>query len=249
MKLSGETIIEAARADVWAALMDSDVLARAIDGVETLERVPEDEGEAARFEGAMNAKVGPVRARFTGQVAITEANPPQRYVIRGEGKGGVAGFAKGSAAVELEETGPGGPTKLSYAADSQVGGKLAQLGARLVEGAAKGYAERFFQNFKTIVENGAGSSTGAVPMAAEAARPVESASARTSARPDVVQANGPSGPAAAPPPGAAQAAHEPTIGAVDEHEPFRSGTSGLGPVGWGLIVIAFVAAIVIAQLV
>ncbi len=148
MQLTGQTVINAPRGAVWAALNDPDVLARSIEGVERLERTGEN-----RFEGALNAKVGPVKARFTGALELTEIDAPNRYVIVGEGKGGVAGFAKGTAEVVLEDASDGG-TLLRYDARSQVGGKLAQLGTRLVEGAAKGYAEAFFTAFKAEVEGG-----------------------------------------------------------------------------------------------
>ena len=149
MELKGESRIAAPRSTVWAKLNDPDVLARCIDGVETLTRVGDD-----RFEGKMNAKVGPVRATFTGGVNLTELDPPNRYVIVGEGKGGVAGFAKGSAEVVLTPVGEGDleTTLLSYTVTSSVGGKLAQLGARLIEGTAKAYAESFFTAFKREVE-------------------------------------------------------------------------------------------------
>jgi carbon monoxide dehydrogenase subunit G len=130
-------------------LNDPDVLARCIDGVETLTRVSGDAGE--RFEGKMNAKVGPVRATFTGQVTLADVVAPESYRLVGEGKGGVAGFAKGEAAVTLTEPAPGA-TLLAYTVTSSVGGKLAQLGARLIEGAAKGYAETFFARLKAEVE-------------------------------------------------------------------------------------------------
>jgi carbon monoxide dehydrogenase subunit G len=152
MNLQGQTLLNAPRERVWAALNDPAVLARCIDGVETLERVADN-----RFEGAMNVKVGPVRARFTGTVELTEIDPPNSYVIVGEGKGGMAGFAKGKADVRLAdqqtESGSAG-TLLSYTAQSTVGGKLAQLGARLVEGAARTYAESFFGKLKDEVEGG-----------------------------------------------------------------------------------------------
>ncbi len=130
MHLEGQTAINATRDAVWAALNDPQVLARCIEGVERLERTGEN-----RFEGALTAKVGPVKARFTGGIELTEVDAPNRYVIVGEGKGGVAGFAKGSAEVVLEDA-PDGATLLRYDARSQVGGKLSQLGTRLVEGAA-----------------------------------------------------------------------------------------------------------------
>ncbi|MCS6986158.1 MAG: carbon monoxide dehydrogenase subunit G [Sphingomonadaceae bacterium] len=158
MELSGEERIAAPRAAVWAALNDPQVLARCIDGVETLE--PDGEN---RFKGVLDAKVGPVRARFQGTVTLTDIEAPHRYTLIGEGKGGVAGFAKGSADVRLTET-DDGHTVLSWVAKAQVGGRLAQLGARLVEGAARGYAEGFFRRFRAIVEAPA-----AAPAVAEAA--------------------------------------------------------------------------------
>lgn len=162
MQLTGRTVINAPRAAVWSALNDPEVLARAIDGVERLERVGEN-----RFEGALNAKVGPVKARFTGGIELTEIDAPNRYVIVGEGKGGVAGFAKGTAEVILEDA-PEGGTLLLYDARSQVGGKLAQLGTRLVEGAARGYAEAFFTAFKAEVEGSAAEKPSQEPSQASA---------------------------------------------------------------------------------
>jgi uncharacterized protein len=146
MEMQGETTINAGRPAVFAALCDPAVLARCIDGVESLDAIGPN-----RFAGVLNARVGPVRAKFTGEVALTEIDAPSRYVLVGEGKGGVAGFAKGSAEVTLADAADGG-TILRYTAKSTVGGKLAQLGSRLIEGAAKGYAEAFFAAFKTIVE-------------------------------------------------------------------------------------------------
>ena len=146
MELQGEIGIQAPRDRVWVALNDPKVLARCIEGVETLEA----DGEN-RFTGTLNAKVGPVKAKFSGHVELTELDPPNRYVLVGEGKGGVAGFAKGSAEVTLTDAADGGTT-LAYVARSQVGGKLAQLGTRLIEGTARGYAESFFAAFKAEVE-------------------------------------------------------------------------------------------------
>lgn len=181
MELKGETLIAAPREKVWAALNDPAVLARCIDGVETLERVGDN-----RFEGKMNAKVGPVRATFTGGVTLENLDPPNGYTLVGEGKGGVAGFAKGAAEVSLTEA--DGGTLLVYHAKSTVGGKLAQLGARLIEGAAKGYAESFFAKLKAEVEGpavedtpnvGIGSDAGDT-VAASAAHEVASAAASMS---------------------------------------------------------------------
>lgn len=150
MELQGETLIAAPREKVWAALNDPQVLRRCIDGVESLDKVGDN-----RFEGKLNAKVGPVRASFSGGVDLRDLDPPNGYTIVGEGKGGVAGFAKGSAEVKLaDEMLPDGTigTRLAYVARSTVGGKLAQLGARLIEGTARGYAETFFTRLKAEVE-------------------------------------------------------------------------------------------------
>lgn len=172
MELVGETRIEATRELVWAALNDPAILARCIDGVEELVASGEN-----RFDGVLNAKVGPVKAKFTGSVELTELDPPNRYVLVGEGKGGVAGFAKGSAEVTLSDNGDGA-TLLSYVARSQVGGKLAQLGTRLIEGTAKAYAQSFFEKFKSEVEQPA------VPAAAEDPVPEPMAAAADTAPAD-----------------------------------------------------------------
>lgn len=148
MDLAGSVEIAAPRARLWAALNDPDVLARCIDGVETLTR---SDGETPVFDGEMQAKVGPVRARFAGTVRLEDIVAPERYRLVGEGKGGIAGFAKGSADVVLTELAPA-KTQLDYVVKAQVGGKLAQLGARLVEGAARQYAEGFFAKLKAEVE-------------------------------------------------------------------------------------------------
>ena len=147
--MQGESRIAASRETVWTALNDPAVLARCIDGVETLTRVVTDGVE--RFEGKMNARVGPVRATFAGAVTVTEPDPPHRYLLVGEGKGGVAGFAKGQAEVKLTED--NGETLLTYTVTSSVGGKLAQLGSRLIEGTAKAYAATFFERLKAEVES------------------------------------------------------------------------------------------------
>jgi carbon monoxide dehydrogenase subunit G len=168
MEIQGDTLIAAPRERVWAALNDPAVLARCIEGVESLEKVGD-----SRFEGKLNAKVGPVRASFTGGVDLQNLNPPTSYTLAGEGKGGVAGFAKGAADVTLtEEALPdgGAGTRLAYVARSTVGGKLAQLGARLVEGTARSYAETFFARLKAEVE-GPVIAADATPAAADAATP------------------------------------------------------------------------------
>lgn len=176
MDLKGETTIAAPRERVWAALNDPAVLARCIDGVETLEATAEN-----RFEGKLNAKVGPVRATFTGYVTLENIDAPNGYTLVGEGKGGVAGFAKGAADVTLSDA-DGGGTLLAYHAKSQVGGKLAQLGARLIEGTAKAYAESFFGKLKAELETPAAESAPEAP-APEAAATAEAPPQRTGLSP------------------------------------------------------------------
>jgi carbon monoxide dehydrogenase subunit G len=181
MELAGQVDIAASRASVWAALNDPDVLARCIDGVERLVRTEGTEsGGVPSFEGEMNAKVGPVRARFAGTVRLEDIVAPERYRLVGEGKGGIAGFAKGGADVALAELGPA-LTRLDYVVKAQVGGKLAQLGARLIEGTARQYAESFFAKLKAEVEAPAAVEIGAVDSATakapESAAPVSAAPA------------------------------------------------------------------------
>ena len=130
MEMNGEYRIEASREKVWAALNDTEILKKSIPGCEEINRLSETEMTAT-----VVAKVGPVKAKFTGQVTLSDLNPPNSYRISGEGKGGAAGFAKGGANVSLESDGDS--TILSYSVDATVGGKLAQLGARLIDGTAK----------------------------------------------------------------------------------------------------------------
>jgi carbon monoxide dehydrogenase subunit G len=141
MDLTGEYRIPAPRERVWQALNDPQVLKACIPGVETLEKISETE-----FAATVNAKVGPVRARFGGTVTLSDLDPPNGYTISGEGTGGAVGFAKGGADVRLADAEDGG-TALTYAAKVQVGGKLAQLGSRLVAGTAKKMADDFFGSF------------------------------------------------------------------------------------------------------
>ncbi len=145
MNMSGSYVVDASREDVWAALNDADVLAASIPGCQSLEKISDTE-----LTAEVKAKIGPVRATFKGEIQLSEIVEPERYLLSGEGKGGAAGFAKGSARVRLSETSAG--TELSYDVDAKVGGKLAQLGTRLVGGVSKKLAEEFFVNFKARVE-------------------------------------------------------------------------------------------------
>jgi carbon monoxide dehydrogenase subunit G len=137
MEMSGEYRIPAPRERVWAALNDPEILKDCIPGCQALEKLSDTEMTAK-----VQAKVGPVKATFTGNVTLSNIDPPNGYTITGEGKGGVAGFAKGGADVKLSEEGD--DTVLRYTARAQVGGKLAQIGARLVDATAKQMADEFF---------------------------------------------------------------------------------------------------------
>lgn len=145
MELNGSRVIAADRATVWARLNDAETLRACIPGCEELTGSP-DEG----FEAVVKQKVGPVKATFKGKVALSDIVEGESYRISGEGSGGVAGFAKGGAAVRLADV--EGGTELTYAADAQIGGKLAQLGSRLITGFARKMADQFFERFQAEVE-------------------------------------------------------------------------------------------------
>ena len=145
MEMQGSRRIAAPRAVVWAALNNAEVLKAAIPGCQELTGSPED-----GFEAVVKQKVGPVSATFQGKVTLADVLPLTSYTISGEGKGGAAGFAKGGAAVSLADEGDG--TLLTYEVKANVGGKLAQLGSRLIDGFAKKMADSFFDNFQAAVE-------------------------------------------------------------------------------------------------
>jgi carbon monoxide dehydrogenase subunit G len=143
--MNGTRQIAASREVVWAALNDAEVLKSAIPGCEELTGGPDD-----GFEARVKQKVGPVSATFHGRVQLADIVALTSYTISGEGKGGAAGFAKGSAAVKLDDSEEG--TLLTYAVTAHVGGKLAQLGSRLIDGFAKKMADAFFDHFRAAVE-------------------------------------------------------------------------------------------------
>jgi carbon monoxide dehydrogenase subunit G len=149
MELTGEYTIQADRQKVWESLNDPEILKQCIPGCEEIEQSAENE-----FSAKVKAKVGPVNSRFSGKVTLSNLNPPESYTISGEGSGGAAGFAKGGADVKLEEI-DASQTKLSYKVDAQVGGKLAQLGQRLIQSTANKYAKQFFDKFEQVVGEGA----------------------------------------------------------------------------------------------
>jgi uncharacterized protein len=144
MDMTGQYRIPAPREQVWAALNDPAMLKASLPGCESLEKLSDHE-----FAATVVAKVGPVKAKFNGNVTLSNLNPPESYTISGEGKGGAVGFAKGGADVRLTEEGE--VTVLTYTAKADVGGKLAQLGSRLIDGTAKKMADEFFDNFSQQV--------------------------------------------------------------------------------------------------
>ena len=144
MEIKGEYRIAAPRDKVFAALNDQAMLQACIPGCESLEKLSDTEMKAK-----VRLRIGPVSASFTGKVTLSDIDPPNGYKISGEGQGGVAGFAKGGAVVTLTED--GGETVLTYDVDAQVGGKIAQVGARLIDGTAKKLADEFFGKFAEMV--------------------------------------------------------------------------------------------------
>ena len=144
INMTGEVQLPASRETVWAKLNDPDVLKACIPGCEELERL-----SSTEFHAVATTKIGPVKARFKGKVHLSDLDPPNGYKISGEGEGGVAGFAKGGAVVTLVDK--DGGTLLTYNVEAQVGGKIAQLGQRLVAGAAKKVADGFFEKFAGVV--------------------------------------------------------------------------------------------------
>ena len=141
MQLNDIQPVPASKAKVWAALNDPEILKRCIPGCQSLAMT-----SATEMTATVVVKVGPVKATFSGKVNLSDLDPPNGYRIAGEGSGGVAGFAKGGAIVKLEAE-SADVTNLQYVVDAHVGGKLAQLGGRLIDSTAKKVAEEFFQNF------------------------------------------------------------------------------------------------------
>jgi uncharacterized protein len=144
MTMSGDIQLNAPREEVYKKLNDPEVLKACIPGCEQLDKLSDTE-----FQAVSTMKVGPVKARWKGKVTLSDLDPPNGYKISGEGEGGVAGFAKGGAAVALSDK--DGGTLLSYNVEAQIGGKLAQLGQRLIAGAAKKMADDFFDKFAKSV--------------------------------------------------------------------------------------------------
>jgi len=151
MEMTGEQLIPLSQDRVWRGLNDPQILMQCVTGCETIDKVSENE-----YKIAMTAAIGPVKAKFTGKLVLSDLKPPHSYSISFDGSGGPAGFAKGGAQVRLAPEGSG--TRMSYSAKANVGGKLAQIGSRLIDGVAKKMADDFFTRFNEVM----------APQAAEA---------------------------------------------------------------------------------
>ncbi len=166
MKLSGDYLIPASQDRVWEALNDPEILKQSIPGCESIDKVSDTEMDAA-----VEAAVGPVKAKFKGKVNLSNLEPPHSYTLSGEGKGGAAGFAKGSANVSL--TPENGGTKLHYEVDATVGGKLAQIGQRFIDATAKKMADDFFETLSDLASDGKGAIKQEAPAETSEAPPRE----------------------------------------------------------------------------
>ncbi|KZL22038.1 Carbon monoxide dehydrogenase subunit G (CoxG) [Pseudovibrio axinellae] len=229
MEMSGEQLIGASKEKVWEALNDPELLKKCIPGCDSLEKTSDTEMSAT-----VTAKVGPVKAKFKGDVTLSELNPPNSYKISGEGKGGVAGFAKGSADVTLSESGDG--TLLNYEVKAKVGGKLAQLGNRLIDSTAKKLAEEFFANLNTEL--------GGKPAADDAAvlESVELDPGLVEEAKSIANEQAIEGSAEA----IAEAEHalEDAVKDVEEKVEVAAGKGVLGgPMGWGILTLIVLIAL------
>lgn len=214
MKLEGQKSIPAPIERTWAALNDPEVLRASIAGCESLELTGDDE-----YTAALKVRIGPVNARFKGKLKLSDIVAPSSYRIAFEGQGGAAGFGKGNADVRLEPQGD--TTLLSYTAEAQVGGKIAQIGSRLVDAAAAKIAEDFFTAFEAH-------------LAADSAGTADAAGIN-----DTSAASGPE-PQADPPPSPPAARSAPAA------TPDRPASPGSGKVLWWVIAAAVLVAIVYA---
>jgi carbon monoxide dehydrogenase subunit G len=236
MDISGEYRIAASREAVWHALNDPEILKQCIPGCEELDKISDTE-----FAGKITAKVGPVKAKFAGKVKLSDLDPPNGYKISGEGSGGAAGFAKGGADVHLTDDGAG--TLLAYKVDAQIGGKLAQIGSRLIEGTVRKTADDFFAKFTEVV----GHSSAVAPAIVEAVP--DAASVETPADATLDPPPGPETPvlqtsvpmAAVPPAAASAPGPRPAPPAADQRR--------LSPFVWvgGLAVIVIILLYIFSQ--
>ena len=216
MEMTGEFHIPAPRERVWQALNDPDTLKRAIPGCREIEKLSDTE-----FTAKVVAKVGPVSASFGGKINLTDLDPPRAYTISGEGSGGVAGFAKGSAKVNLDED-SGDTTVLRYQVQAHVGGKLAQIGSRLIDATSRKMADDFFGRFVATIKPPAQGNGAAGP------EPLTAAALATSEATAI-------GPAAPQPPGLPEEIAEPRPPEASDHR------SRLSPAVWVTGLTALVA--------
>ena len=222
MDMTGEYRLNASREAVYDALNDPEILKQCIPGCQEIEKTSDTEMTAK-----VVAKVGPVKAKFAGAVTLSDLNRPESYTISGEGKGGAAGFAKGGAKVRLEPDGTG--TLMHYEVHADIGGKLAQLGSRLIDGTAKKMAKDFFETFASLVDGQSAAAEEAAspaPAALEEAPPAPTAAPAATSEPEKAPES-----VKAPAPTAAP-------------QPEKSG--GLSPVVWvaGVILLAAVAVLI-----
>ncbi|MBX6369800.1 MAG: carbon monoxide dehydrogenase subunit G [Rhodospirillales bacterium] len=228
MDMTGEHRIPAPRHRVWEALNDPAILQQCIPGCEEIERTTPTEWAAK-----VRAKVGPVSAAFKGKVTLSELDPPNGYRITGEGTGGAAGFAKGGALVRLSEDGDA--TLLAYTVNAQVGGKLAQIGSRLIDGTARKMADEFFTRFASIV----GEAQAAPPPEAPAApSPIEPGLEATAADAVVAEGNIPHVP------GEARAPREGPSPIAPTHVPPAETRGSLPPWVW-IVGVAILVAVLL----
>ncbi len=234
MDMTGEYRLNASREAVYDALNDPEILKQCIPGCEEIEKTSETEMTAK-----VVAKVGPVKAKFAGAVTLSDLNRPESYTISGEGKGGAAGFAKGGAKVRLEPDGTG--TLMHYEVHADIGGKLAQLGSRLIDGTAKKMAKDFFETFASLVD-GKGMEAAEAEEAAPAAPKAEAEApeAAPEPAPEPAAAAAPAPEPEPEPQATPQTAPEP----APAPQPEKSG--GLSPMVWvaGVILLAAVAVLI-----
>jgi uncharacterized protein len=230
MEMTGEHRIPAPRERVWEALNDPETLKRAIPGCREIEKLSDTE-----FTAKVVAKVGPVSATFGGKINLSDLDPPRAYTISGEGSGGVAGFAKGSAKVALDEA-PEAATVLRYEVQAHVGGKLAQIGSRLIDATSRKMADDFFSRFVAAVEPAAQGIGAATPEAAVAASAAAAGNgAAAPAAEPVADALASAEPLAAAPASTGAEPHEPQPDEASEHR------SRLSPAVWVTGLTALVA--------
>lgn len=195
MQMTGEKLIPEPRSIVWKALNDPAILRECVPGCQSLEKISDTEMVASAA-----IRVGPVSAKFGGKISLSELNEPVSYRISGEGQGGVAGFAKGSALIHLDEV--EGGTLLRYDVDAQVGGKLAQLGGRLIDATARKMAEAFFEKFAVEIRRQYHGDGATPPAPTDAAGPAAASAAPAVAVPPAATLPPGMAPGWFPPPGA-----------------------------------------------